>query len=174
MSLKTIAVIILIGLVVSGLLFYYVNPLSVLVLEVSYTYLPQTVNDQFHDVLFTFNVSCHNASIPTYQLANLYRVVPITNHLTILNLRLNFSLVIGVYNDIENGTLWRRITLVFSSLLERKIQIYMQKPSNVTLSGKVVVVVDAHLVAWYEGEGPFLDKSLHQAFTVNLTTTNST
>jgi len=168
MSIKKAIAVVLIFLVIGCVVYYVVNPISVLVLEVAYTTFPIMVNKQLRDIEFTFNANRYSTHIPTYQLGLQHNVVTGITKLSIIDLQLNFTIDINVFKETENGTLWRSIHLVFSSVNERKIQMYCQKPANATLGNRAVIVVDAHLVAWYKGQAPYIDKAIHKVFAIDI------
>jgi len=148
-----------------------VNPTSALVLEISYTVSPVVVGYRgLHDVELDFRIDRFYESMPTYQLVGGYSVASGSNKLSLFDdVGFNFTLDASIYKDSVNGSLWRSVHFVFSTVAERKISIYLGKPSNVTMGSVAYLILDAHLVAWREG-ATIIDKTLHKTFTVDIPT----
>lgn len=168
MSLKAFIVVGLMVLIVCGVLYVSLNPIQVLIIEVAYTATPVIQDNMLKDVNFNFKVDRYFSTLQGYKVMQKYSVVEGTNKLNFLDLCLNFSLSINIFNNSTNGTLWRSAEFKFSTVAERKIQFYCDKTANVTLGDKAVVVLDARLIAWYKDQAPHIDKTLHKTFTVDI------
>lgn len=173
MSTKKLVAIALIAVLAVGLVYFSVNQVGILILEIGYTTFPIIVDGKLQDVDFDFRVGRHFSTVPSYQLMSRYSVLTEQNKLSIFDLQLNFTLRADVYREpdnetLENRTLWRSFNFVFSTVHERKVHIYVEKPANATIGNKATIALDARLVAWYETEAPFIDKTIHREFTIDI------
>jgi len=172
MSSKKLVVILLLAVTLITVLYVSVNPISVMVLELSYTTYPVIVNEKLQDINFTFRLDQYSRELPTYQLGQAH-VEEGSNKLSFWDLNLNFTLNVEIYREptnqtLENRTLWRSYHFAFSSVLERKIQFYCRKPANATLGDKATIILDARLTAWYTGQEPYLDRKFQKTFTIPI------
>lgn len=173
MALNRFVAVMLICVVVVGCLILSLNPLSVLVFEIACETNPIIVARELQDIDFTWNITCRSSSIPTYQLVTQpYSVVDGSNKLSFIDLQLNFTLDITIFNGTsENQSdLWRSYHLVFSSVVDRRIQLFCERQSNVVLGDVATVVLDAKLIVWYVGQAPYIDKTIHKSFVVSIPT----
>jgi len=168
MSVKKVVAVLLIAIIVLGVLYFTLNPISVLVIEVGYTALPILVDNELKDVEFTFRVDRFLSSMPPYELAGGPQLVVGESKLSIFGIELNLTLHIDVYNNSTNGTLWRSADFVFSSIAERKVQFFSRTPANTSLGERAVIVVDGRLMVWREGESPYIDKTFARTFTGDI------
>lgn len=164
---KKLLAFILIGVVVV-VAFVSVNPINVLVVEVACDILPRAVSGRLKDVEFIFSADSYLDSVPTHQFMSRYSVASGTSKLSFWDIDMNLTLTISIFKDDENGSLWRSVYLLFSTVMERKIQIYMQRPSNVSIGNVIFVEVQGRFVVWEPGQTPHIDKVLHKTFTLEI------
>lgn len=172
MSRKILVAICLIAVLAVALSFYVqTTAMETLVLEIAYTVMPELGEKNWilEDVDLTFEAETYFENLPSYQLQKGYHVQEGRSKIAIVDLLINFSMQIEIlpFNSLEP---WRTYMLNFSSLTERKIQVFMNRNANVTLGDKANVVIDARVVVWYKGQAPTIDKSIHKVLTVKIPT----
>lgn len=164
---KVTAVIFAAIVLLAGLMVYVqLESIETLVLEVAFSVIPEMGEQYLEDVDLAFEINTYLEKFPRYQIQQGYYVKQGLNKIAIIDLLVNFTLKIDVL-PLNGLTPWKSINLEFSSLLERKVRIFVER-GNVTLGEKATVVIDAHLVVWYKDQPPKIDKTLHRVFTVDV------